>query len=672
MLLCALLPLMGCESPVTEEYYLNEALALTLAGSYRVAHPNATGSATNYIVLDVEKGDYTKGTYTLNGAAVTPTPVLTNGRRAALVKIAAPASDTTFALAVTEGEETLLEQSVTFSAAGLAAPAASAVMYGEKFMAFSEYFHDITANIADIRPSSTVFAAAGYAAEPKKFITAGTRTGNSSAGVAGGNLKWTETDLQPKVDIISSATYGDNAHFVPTQNLAMNYPDPMTKADWHEVTGIKTVQVGVDFNLFANADLLRQAYRATAASTAVLTKVNEITTWKAQNTIYKAKYLRPDASWGRRDDTAVTSGVTVAKEWPKSIGGTDGATVGTSYGGTWAEKVIAVDFAPLPTDLDNPGIWNNYFDYVYAGYVEDSAGHKEPLIWLQNLFSHRGHTNLEAAIQRTGISRMDSLTPAGTMKVVMFAIGFEDIVINTTVAAYEGQSSASIEQGSVFYVSDTGASADFQNSAGTGIDKELHVTGLSAAALADFGANGGKLVKGTADVPAANYDLEYEEEDGEIAITLKDGFFSGAFQGSYSISITSATVYSAPSFAVNRIIARPKLKQGTGTESEAATSDTALSVTQNGGTITIDNEDFAKAVTVGGRSPSSIAIESGGSQDETAPAIGTVLEATNGVYAIKASALTSGRTYRLSIVTSNFVKEDRTNISPTVYYIKVQ
>jgi hypothetical protein len=680
LFLCALLALLGCENPVDGTNgadgkdgvdgkdglnALAAPLALTLVGgggggTYKIVHPNDATKATNYILLYVEAGDYTKGTYTLGGTTVTPTPVLTNGRMTDLVKIEAPASGTSFTLTVTEGEKTLLEETtVTFDEAGTAAPE---VLYGEKFMTFSEFFHDITANIAEIRPSSTVFAAGGYAAEPKKFITAGTRTGNSSAGVAGGNPKWTETDSQPKVDVISSATYGDNPHFVPTQNLAMNYPNPETKADWHEVTGIKTVQVGVDFDLFANADLLKQTGRAVAASSAVLAKVNDIT-WKAQNTIYKAKYLQPDASWGKRDET-VTANTTVAKTWPKAAAD---RTVGASYGGTWAEKVISVDFAPLPTGLDNNGIWNNYFDYVYAGYVEDSTGHKEPLVWLQNLFSHRGHTNLEAAIQRTGISRMDSLTPAGAMKVVMFAIGFEDIVINTTVNAYEGQSSASIEQGSTFLVSGTGNTAEFKNSDGTATieNKELHVTGLSANALADFAVNGGKLFKGTAEVPTANYGLEYEEEDGEIAITLKDGFFTASAQGSYSFNVTASAgkQYSAIPFTVNRIIARPQLQQGAGAASDAATEATALDATTGGGNITFDNDDFARAILTGGRTVSAITPTVTGG-------ITAVLKATNEVYAIDASVLAAGTTYTLTIRTSGFATATGESLATVTYYIK--
>jgi hypothetical protein len=535
-------------------------------------------------------------------------------------------------------------------------------------MAFSEFFHDVTANITDIHPSSMAFTATGVVATPKLFINAGTRTGNSSTGTANGTPKWTDTDSQAKVDVISSATYGDSAHFVPTKNLAINYNDPATKADDHEVTGINTVEVGVDFDLFANADILKRANKAVATSTAVLAKVGDIS-WKASTEVYKAKYLQPDASWGRRDQTAITE--TKGKDWPKAD-----ATVGVSYGGTWADKVISVDFAPLPADLDSAGIWTNYFEYVYAAYVEDlQTGHKEPLVWLQNLFSHRGHTNLEAAIQRAGFSRMNALSTAGNMKLVIFAQGFKDIIVEKAVDAYEGQSSAAIEQGSAFYVDSDNKTLKGSNGTALEEGNKLHVAGLSAAALADFATYGGKILKGTTDV-STNFELRKEGE-GEIEIAFKESFFTGAFQGSYSFNVTPSPgkVYSAVSFAVNRIITRPKLKQGEGSASDAATSEGAISVTTSGGNITFDNEDFAKAVLTSGRTASSMVDNADASGTVV---IGTVLKTSDSGYYIDPSALTTSKTYKLSIQVSNFVTEVNEgdekykNISPVIYYIKVQ
>jgi hypothetical protein len=666
MLHCALLPLCGvllfAGCPTDGEDGLNVPLELTLAGSYGVEHPNVTGVSTNYVLLAVGKGDYTKGDYTLGGTKVTPTPVLTDGGRTTLVKLEAPSTEaTTIALAVKENGESVLNESVTFDAVGAAAPG---VLYGEKPMAFSEFFHDVTANIAAIRPANTAFAQTGTAAVPALFITSGTRTGNSSAGVANGTPKWTDTDTGDKVDVISSATYGDNPHFVPTGNLAINYDNPMTKAEANVVTGIKAVEVGVDFDLFANADLLRQDEKAVAASTAVLTKVGEIARWKAATAVYKAKYLRPDASWGRRDDNALNNDV--AASWPKAIGGTNGATVGVSYGGNWADKVIAVDFAPL-SGLDSTALWNDYFEQAYAGYVEDlQTGHREPLVWLQQLFSHRGHTNLEAAIKRPGISRLDTLSPEGSMRVVIFARGFKDIIVESVGVVADGDSVPSIEQGDAFYVSSGTA---LQDSEGVNIpSNQLHVGNLSEAALADFAAKGGVIQKGGTDVTATFYTLAPEGE-GEIAITINAAFFTGDFQGSYTLKINSdTTVHPTVSFAVNRVIARPQIKQGdSGTPSDAAAADSALSVSTGGGNIVFDNADFAKAVIMAGRSVSNITPSAAGSTAVS----GAIKQNSDGYY-VDASLLTSGTAYTLTILTSNFADSARANLNTVRYYITVQ
>ncbi|MDR2393162.1 MAG: hypothetical protein LBD93_03250 [Treponema sp.] len=668
---CTLVALMGCEN-ITEEHYTvtDEDLALTFVGSYGVAHPHTSGSHTNYVVLAVEAGDYTKGTYTLSQTAVIPTPVLSEGGRVSLIKIAAPTGGggggTALCLTVKEGETSVLEEeTVTFTEAGIAAPE---VLYGEKPMKFSEFFHDVTANITAIRPSTTAFAKTAAVAAPELFITDGTRSGTPAPS-------WTDADSQAKVDAISSATYGDTAHFFPTGNITFEgTPTDKTNADG-KATGIKAVEVGVDFDLYANADLLRQASKAVVTSTEVLAQVDAIAQWKAATAVYKVKYLQPDASWGRRDDHALND---VAASWPKAIGGTGGATVNVTYGGNWADKVIAVDFAPLPSGLDSAGIWNTYFEQLYAGYVEDlQTGHKEPLVWLQNLFSHRGHTNLEAAIKRSGFSRFDSLSSEGNMRLVIFAKGYKDIIIESVGVVADGASLPSIEQGSAFYVSD--ADKKLLNSTGAELEEGnvLHVGNLSTAALEDFASKGGVIQKGVADIDSATtYELALEGE-GEIAITIKDGFFTGAFQGSYTLKIPSTIPPdTSVTFAVNRIIERPKLKQGdTGTAADADTATAPIEVTKAGGNITIQNEDFAKAVVTSGRTVSSIMENTDG-----ATAITGVIkqDETSKEYFIDPSALTANNTvYKLTIVTANFVREDTgntplyVNLNSVVYYIKV-
>ncbi|MDR2398627.1 MAG: hypothetical protein LBD74_07720, partial [Spirochaetaceae bacterium] len=84
---CALLFFGGCEN-ITEEYYtVSEDLAVSLVGAYGVTHPNDITKGTNYILLAVDTGDYTKGTYTLADAEAKATPVLADGGRTTLVKI---------------------------------------------------------------------------------------------------------------------------------------------------------------------------------------------------------------------------------------------------------------------------------------------------------------------------------------------------------------------------------------------------------------------------------------------------------------------------------------------------------------------------------------------------------------------------------------------------------
>jgi hypothetical protein len=312
--------------------------------------------------------------------------------------------------------------------------------------------------------------------------------------------------------------------------------------------------------------------------------------------------------------------------------------------------------------LNTTTLWNDYFDYVYAGYVEDlQTGHKEPLVWLQQLFSHQGHSNLEAAINRStaGISRMNSLSSEGNFKVVMFAIGFEDIIVESVAVVADGASVPSIEQPSPFYVSpNTTALLD---SGGNSIPgNQLHVGNLSSAMLADFAANSGVIQKGGADIDEAAYELD-PEGDGEIAITLTDAFFSGAFQGAYTLKINSnATVHPAVSFTVNRIIARPTLQQGSGAVSGALEAS-PMNVTTNGGNIVFSNSDFASAIVTVGRGVSSIA-----------PAATGWLKATGGVYYIDASVLEAGTAYTLTILTSNFADSDRANLNTIRYYITVQ
>jgi hypothetical protein len=123
---------------------------------------------------------------------------------------------------------------------------------------------------------------------------------------------------------------------------------------------------------------------------------------------------------------------------------------------------------------------------------------------------------------------------------------------------------------------------------------------------------------------------------------------------------------------VNRIITRPQLKQGQGTAVDADTVGGAITVTTNGGNITIENEDFAKAVVTAGRSVSTITVN-----DNTTAITGVITKGTDDKYHIDASKLSASTTYKLTIVTANFVKEDTgqtplyVSLNSVVYYIKL-
>jgi hypothetical protein len=438
----------------------------------------------------------------------------------------------------------------------------------------------------------------------------------------------------------------------------------MTKGDDHAVTGIIRVEVGVDFDLYANAALLEASDNGTAQTAAVLALTDAIT-WKPAAQVYKAKYLRPDATWGRRDAEPLNNGAAAALLKPIGADASDDskAKVTASYGGTWADKVIAVDFAPLPNGVTAQALWDDYFDYVYGGYVEDLAtGERAPLIWLQTLFSHRAHTNLEVVVQRANISMLDGLSGSGDFRVAIYADGFEDLIVDSFYLTDYEDSAATIEQGSAFY-SD---GSNFLNSSGAPIPgNELHVTGLSAVALAEFEENGGLLLKGTETVPANAYDLELEEEDGEIAIKLWGDFFAGAFQGSYTLKINSEKVFKTPSFAVNRLIDRPNLVVNGSGYVYAATTDTAPAEITTADFLSFDNAFYAAAVVTSGRSVSSVVVNG------TNAAVPNALQKVGGLYVVDGSALTEGTIYKLTVVTANFADPGRANLNSVVYYIKV-
>jgi hypothetical protein len=103
--------------------------------------------------------------------------------------------------------------------------------------------------------------------------------------------------------------------------------------------------------------------------------------------------------------------------------------------------------------------------------------------------------------------------------------------------------------------------------------------------------------------------------------------------------------------------------------SDLNSADTAVTITKSQ-TLKFDNPVFAAAVITSGRSISSISVETG-EPDGAAVAIGAVLKLENGKYEISGAALTAGKTYKLTILTSNFAEADLKSLNSVVYYIKV-
>lgn len=609
-------------------------LNLVGTGVYAVTAGPVTAS---YFLLEVTNGDFEAGRYTINDVAVTPTPVLIDGTAARYIKIEVPAGLTSAALKVTEKGVTVLSETKSV-AAGVAAPA---TVYGEKPLAFSAFYHDVTAGVTAEQPASTSFDAAGTVASPASFITAGTRS-----GTVGEPATWANSDSGAKVDAISSATYGDSVHFIPTGNLDINYADATTKADGNRVTGITAVGVGVSFDLIANARLLASAGSATAQSTAVLAQLTGIT-WKAEASIYKAKFLFPDASWGPRVDVTAT-----AVQPFKPV-----TTVSSLYGNTWTVREAQVNFNLGATD--GTTFWNDYLEYLYGGYVENTVTHaRQPLVFLQNIFTHRGHTNIDVSLNDTLFSRIGTLGFPGDYKIVLYAAGYEDIVVDSVHLAAYSNGNALIEQGTAFNVSPTDQTTWFEN-------KNLHIQQVDPATLAGFNPANVSVLKGTVPLSTSLYSISVD--GSEIEVSFADAFFSGDYQGSYTINLVANTadVVSKPlAFTVNRLVTRPTLDIRSGAAGAVASTEGTALVATTANLVDFSNADLARSLQTSGRSPSTIVDITAGN---ASVAVGTVLKRDNAAdpYYLDLSTLTVGHTYRVSAVTTNFSVQ--TGSSPATY-----
>jgi hypothetical protein len=633
-----------------------QSTGVSYEGGYSVTDPS-TDEVVNYILLEVDDSDYDDVVYKLDDTELEPSEVLTDSGQATFVKLEVPAAlaGQTVTLTTT-GADSDLSESVSIPADGVGAPT---VLYGEKRMDFSEFFYDITEDVTEVHPTTTSFATDGTVATPTLFIAQGTRSGNNYPD----GISWATSSAYPAVDTISSATFGDAVHFMPSKGLELNYSgaDINTQGEGHAATGILAVQVGVDFDLYANASLLEQASEGTAQTAAVAAIVEasdaEAITWIDETDVYKAKYLFVDGSWGARDATALND---VYDDHPVP------SEPSTSYGTTWTTRQFTVNFNLSASGLTTEGCWDNYLDYAYGGYVENkSTGERQPLVWLQNLFSHRMHTNFDVSLNDSLFARL-ALDYPDNYKIVLYADGFEDFVVDDIHLKDVANVSATIEQGTTFYVDPTDQDTWFEGG-------ELHIQQVSNPAAA---ATTARLYKGAIEVESNLY--AFSEDSGEVTLAFDDDFFLDEFQGAYTIRFVadSDDVASLPlSFTVNKLVDWPTLsvEDGATGVADANVQATPLAVPQNK-SVSLSNASLARTLLTSGRgSVSSVA-------DLTTPeavvVVTNVLKraSSNDPYTIDASTLVVGHTYRITLATTNYAVETAPDTYSTslVYYLTVE
>jgi hypothetical protein len=185
-------------------------------------------------------------------------------------------------------------------------------------------------------------------------------------------------------------------------------------------------------------------------------------------------------------------------------------------------------------------------------------------------------------------------------------------------------------------------------------------------------AKGAKLYKGTTEVDPGYYEVE-ALGNTQARLTLGASFFLGSFQGSYTIqSETARNASKAITFTVINPVS-VKLAATDGGTAVANGYDAASPLSVNAGDPlyfvgaspgdATAVSDFSKAIVVSGRGGlSTIEVVGGG----TAPAIGDVVKRSGAAgtpYHIDTGALTSGSTYKLTLLATGFNNQ--------VFYISV-
>ena len=616
------------------------------ATGHTVEVPGAAGYSVNYALVSM---NITSGiTYKWNGASINSSKVSTDGKTA---KIEIPAGSTDGTLTARYKDETVLTKELSFTS-GKAAPDA---IYGTVPMSFSEFYHDVTAS--SLPAETTTFTENAAVATPEKFITGGTRTGGN------GTDTYAVADAKSKVDTVSSATYGDSVHYVPNKNLTLNTGDDDRKdkppaGEATEILGITKVEVEVSFDLYANAALLDAANRETAQSENVIAQLDAgfvlISIRKgtaymddtgadiAGAGVYAPKKMLVDGNWGSRAATPVDA--TAVKNLPG-----EGVFTGeTAYGGNWGDYLIDCSFVDegnnaadvLGTEYAGQLFFDNFIEYMYAGYIEDEEGNVEPLVFLQQLFSHRGHLDFDVAISPSRFARFDNLTIPGEYTVTVLVWGFEDVKFTFEIEKELVNVNAAIAP----------ASAQIQGTTPV----EFTIRGLDNAD--EFIANA-ELYKGNNPAGTKGTDYELTKDGYDAKLTITAAYLgAGNYWGAHSLRYEdSGVIYKNISFNLINGVA-PTLEIGTGrTEaSQAGTEADPIQVIKADGKIFFSDEDFTKAITIGARGGSNFR-----ATDATASAAlanGTTFVADNADSYIDLSnaAFEAGKTYVFTIIAAGF------------------
>lgn len=615
-----------------------------------------TDYRVNYALVNLggNGGSYS---YFLDGEPAPALPVISDG---SLMKI--PVIGKTAALlTVKDGDSEIISLPLNFAVPGAAEPE---TVYAALPMAFSEFYHDTTATSP--LPEGTVFPVDGTVAVPALFVTQGTRSSAVVGGVQTVTYAYADANLPP-VDAVSTATYGDSVHFAMDGNLVLVGGDRMEKTDPNAaIAGIKEVEVRIDYDLMANAYLVEASGRPVMGATNVLSKLGRAG-YRTINilaggqildennavvnavSVYAAKPLLLDGNFGPRQ--IVNSAA--ADSLPGR--GNAGETEGVSYGGNWGDKVTGFTFgnaAELGSEFAGAAYWDNFANNIYGGLISDSDGNTQPLLPHQNIFSHRMHEDFDIAVSPSRFSRFNSLNPADTYQVTVFAKGFEDIKFQFDAKNYINAAGA------------VDGSATFDIDSENPVSPSVKLTGIDSAWANDY-AFGLKLMKNSIEVDSDYYSVNVNTK-GIVSIALEESLLDEtAWPGSYTLTYETATHISkniAFTLRSNEAIRLYGEKDEPDSALQTGYTVAAPYVSKQGGKLYFSSDVFAGSLVTSGRSGYSTISKDGGAAQTIGTAVGQ--EGDLWYIDLDAPVFAAGSVYELTMIAPGFLNQK--------YYIGVE